>query len=354
MRAVVLGSARDLHIVERQIPEPRMGEVLLRVETVGICGTDAAEYDHGPSLFPLTTRHPTTGHLGPLIPGHEFSGRVVALGPGVDRLSVGDLVASAGSTSCGECVFCRSGRPSRCERYWAVGLNRDGALAGYCSAPAVSCVEVASLGLSADTAALAQPMSIAVHAVGRARISGGERCLVIGAGGVGAFVVFAAARAGCEVVATDLDPDRLAIASALGATGILEPGGGTDPELGEVDVVFEITGTESGMRTGIRSLGPAGRLVAVGFQRRPLDVDLAQLTVREQELLGSNGIDPAVDLPQATRLLASRDYPWSDVAPEVIALEEVGSALAAMAAGAPGPIKRLVSPWITETRPSRM
>ena len=354
MRAALLHAAGDFRIEEVAIPDPGRGDLLLKVETVGICGTDASEYSHGPIQFPLRRRHPVTGHLGPLIPGHEFSGRVEALGPDVEGFDHGDLVASAGSTACDSCEFCRVGRPSRCKRYWAVGLHRDGALAEYCTVPASACIAVAAQGLTPDAAVLAQPMSIAVHALGRGQVGGGEEVAVIGAGGIGAFVTYAAASAGCNVVSVDLDQDRLHIAAALGAGDTVLVG--PDSELKDIEarVVFEITGTEAGLSAALAALGPGGRLVAVGFQKHRVGIDLANLTALEQEWVGTNGIDAAVDLPEAIRLLAARDVPWSDVAPVVLPLDHVESALRSMADGEKVPIKTLISPVAEHARPSQM
>jgi (R,R)-butanediol dehydrogenase/meso-butanediol dehydrogenase/diacetyl reductase len=351
MRATVIHGQGDLRIEEVAIPEPGPGELLLAVETVGICGTDASEYAHGPNQFPIERRHPVTGHLGPLIPGHEFSGKVVEVGPKVEGFSAGDLVASAGSTGCGSCVFCRSGRTSRCADYWAVGLHRDGALAEFCTVPATACITVGS-ALTADLAALAQPMSIAVHALRRGRVEGGEHVLVIGAGGIGAFVTYAAASRGCHVTALDLDQDRLNIATALGAAIALLAGSPTDGL--EADVVFEITGSEPGLRSALAGLGRGGRLVAVGFQKQPVALDLARLTASEHEWIGTNRIDPAIDLPEAIKLLASRGQPWSDVAPLVLPLDQVEGALRSMSNGEKGPIKTLISPGASQPRPSQM
>lgn len=354
MQAAVLHAARDLRLEEVNVPQPGPGELLLEVETVGVCGTDASEYDHGPILFPLERRHPVTGHAGPLIPGHELSGRVVRMGPGVERFTEGDLVASAGSASCGECRFCVTGRSSRCDRYWAVGLHRDGALAGYCTVPAAACVSVGPLGITSDAAALAQPMAIAVHALRRGGITGAEEVLVIGAGGIGSFVTYAAAAAGCAVTTVDLDPDRLVTAAALGATTttLVDPDAAVDGL--EAEVVFEITGSVAGLRTGLGALVPCGRLVAVGFQRTSIELDLAALTTNELEWVGSNGIDTAIDLPEAARLLAGRATPWTDVAPTVLPLGEVEMALKRMTAGAKGPIKTLISPKVEQGRPALM
>ncbi|HET7847192.1 MAG TPA: alcohol dehydrogenase catalytic domain-containing protein [Acidimicrobiia bacterium] len=353
MKAAVLYGVADLRLEAVAIPQAAPGELLLAVETVGICGTDATEFRNGPKQFPLDRRHPVTGHQGPLIPGHEFSGRVTGIGADVEGFAEGDLVASAGSTGCGVCDSCRAGRTSRCERYWAVGLHSNGALAEYCTVPANACVVVGA-PLTPDAAALAQPMSIAVHALRRGLIEGGERVLVVGAGGIGAFVTYAAAAAGCIVTTVDLDQDRLDIAAAMGARKTILAGADSDLTGLDADVVLEITGSEPGLRTALAGLGRGGRLVAVGFQKHPVTIDLAEVTTAEQELVGTNRIDAGIDLPEATRLLVTRELPWSDVAPVVLPLDDVERALMAMAAGEKGPIKTLFSPQAAGSRPSQM
>jgi (R,R)-butanediol dehydrogenase/meso-butanediol dehydrogenase/diacetyl reductase len=344
-------AADDIRIEEVPRPVAGPGELLLQVETVGICGTDASEFAHPSKFFPIEHRHPVTGHVGPFIPGHEFSGRVVSFGPGVEGFSEDDLVASAGSAGCGECAFCSSGRPSRCDGYWAVGLQSNGALAEYCTVPAGSCIEVGALGLTPDAAALAQPMAIAVHALRRGRIRGGEDVVVIGAGGIGVFVSFAAAAAGCHVLAVDLSQERLDIASSVGAGSTVLAGSGPT---GVAEVVFEITGTETGLEMALAALGPGGRLVAVGFQKQPLTVDAAALTAAELEWIGTNGIDAAADLPQAVRLLAAREGSWSDVAPLVHPLSETSALLGSLASGQTKAVKTLISPSVDEVRASHM
>jgi threonine dehydrogenase-like Zn-dependent dehydrogenase len=206
--------------------------------------------------------------------------------------------------------------------------------------------------LTPDLAALAQPMSIAVHALRRGRVEGGENVLVIGAGGIGAFVTYAAAARGCHVSAVDLDQDRLDIATALGAEITLLAESSTDGI--EADVVFEITGSEPGLLSALAGLGRGGRLVAVGFQKKAVALELGGLTASEQEWIGTNRIDPATDLPEAIKLLASRGQPWSDVAPLVIPLDQVERALRAMSNGEKGPIKTLISPGAEAARQSQM
>jgi D-arabinose 1-dehydrogenase-like Zn-dependent alcohol dehydrogenase len=174
MRAAVYHGRRDVRIEEVPIPVAGPGELLLRVGTVGIFGTDAHEFAAGPSLFPVDARHPISGHQGPLIPGHELSGTVVEVGAGIEGFAPGMLVVTGAGVSCGECHWCRRGSTNLCASYSTVGLQRDGGLAGFVAVPSVTCIDVGPYGLSADTAALAQPMSIAVHAMRRGRLELGD------------------------------------------------------------------------------------------------------------------------------------------------------------------------------------
>lgn len=160
-------------------PVVATGELLLEVRAVGICGTDAHEYSHGPTMFPIEQRHPETGHVGPMIPGHELSGVVVEVGEGVDGFAIGDLVVSGAGISCGLCHWCQQGMTNLCESYATVGLQRNGGLAEFCSVPASTCVNAGSYGLEADTAALGQPMAITVHSMRRGRLQKGDVVVII-------------------------------------------------------------------------------------------------------------------------------------------------------------------------------
>lgn len=360
MPAAVYHGAHDLRIEERAVPEPGPGELLLRVGTVGVCGTDASEWDHGPIQIPLTRRHHASGHLGPMALGHEFSGTVVDVGPGVDRAWLGRRVASCGAAPCGSCAPCRRGESNLCRRYAGVGLHRDGALAGYTSTPVASCVSIEGRGISLDEAALCQPMGIAVHNVRRAGDLAGQLVVVLGIGGIGAFLVVAAKAAGATVVAADLSPARLAIADGLGADALVATAGDTgDAELlhdalghAELRVVFEVSGTAGGLATSIEVAPPGARIVAVGIQRRPVEIHLGAMTIAEKSLVGTNALARETDFPRAVDLIADRAGRWSAIAPEVLPLAEVvDRALRPMSEGRPPAVKTLVDPWGTERRP---
>jgi (R,R)-butanediol dehydrogenase/meso-butanediol dehydrogenase/diacetyl reductase len=358
MRAAVYHGRRDVRVQTVPIPEPGQGEVLLRVLAAGICGTDASEWANGPVQFPVERPHPATGHVGPLVIGHEFAGQVVALGPGVDEGWMGHLVASCGAVACGRCWQCRRGRTNLCVGYAGVGLHRDGALAQYVATPVANCKSVDDLRLTPDAAALGQPMAVAVHARTRGRAEPGERALVLGAGGIGALLVYALARYGLDVTVADPDPERVELAGRLGARRVAPvdgpPAGVLEVMDGPPHVAFEATGIGAVTLRALEVLPKGGRLVQIGVQKQPVAIDLGRLTLTELEVIGTNALVAETDFPAALRLVAGREEGWADVAPVAIPLDAlVSEGLEPLASGRPGAVKTLVDPWATRTRPSR-
>jgi (R,R)-butanediol dehydrogenase / meso-butanediol dehydrogenase / diacetyl reductase len=357
MKAAVLHGPGDLRIEEVGVPVPGPDEVLLRVRALGVCGTDAAEYAHGPSMMPVESAHPVTGHHGPMVIGHEFAGEVVDVGPGVDRAWTGRLLASCGAISCGRCWQCDRGRTNLCESYAAVGLHRDGAAAEFVAAPLACCEPADVVGLSPDAAALGQPMSIAVHAARRGRVARTDRAVLLGAGGIGAFITYVLAHQGVRVLVVDPDDARRRLATSLGAGAVaapdadLTPGDLLDLLGGHPHVVFESSGSAPGLRAAMSALPAGGRLVLVGIQQRPVTLDLRRSTLREHEIIGTNAMARTPDFPDALRLVASRAEGWSDIAPTVLPLDQIVSgALAPMAAGVSPAVKVLIDPAAVERR----
>jgi (R,R)-butanediol dehydrogenase/meso-butanediol dehydrogenase/diacetyl reductase len=357
MRAAVYHGARDIRVEDVAIPTPGPGELLLEVHAAGICGTDVAEWDHGPMMLPVLERSTRSGHLGPIIPGHEFGGRVVASGPDVDGFTDGMLVASGAGVSCGKCTPCRRGVTNFCDNYFTLGLQRDGALAQYLVAPAAICLPVDDLGLDDDGAAIVQPMAIALHSLRQGHPNPGDTVAVLGVGGVGAFLVHAAVAMGADVVAVDLDADRLRIAEALGASRTVR----ADPAeplaaqvaaaAGPFTVVYEVTGVASALIAGFELVEPRGRIVAIGLGNRPIPLDVRGLTLSELRLVGTNAHVFAADFADAARLVAARTAGWANVAPMALPLDQlVDHGLRPMAERTSGRVKTLIDPWATEVR----
>lgn len=360
MRAAVYRGQHDIRFEDRPVPQVRAGELLLEVGTVGVCGSDVSEWALGPRQHPFGKPHPVTGHEGEIIPGHEFSGTVVAVGEGVDPSWIGQRVASCGSVACGRCDACTRGQSNQCRQYNGVGLHRDGALAGYVSTPPENCLSIDGRGISLDEAALCQPMSIAVHNVSRAGDVAGQTVLLQGVGGIGTFLAYALVEAGADVIATDMDPGRLGIARELGVQRTVQVAGNDGDldliraELGdqELRVIFEVSGSRPGALAAL-ALAPRGcRIVFVGIQKAPLEIDLATLTFEERILIGTNALVREIDFPRAVELIAKRAGRWSLIAPRVVPLEDyIEEGLRPMSEGRPRAIKTLVDPRGTTVRP---
>jgi (R,R)-butanediol dehydrogenase / meso-butanediol dehydrogenase / diacetyl reductase len=265
------------------VPEPSgpaEGEVQLRVLRAAVCGTDSAEWDHGPVLA-----------KPPVILGHEFIGEVASVGSGVADFAVSDRVVSGAGVWCGACEWCLEGRTNLCQSYYTLGLHVNGGLAEYVNVPTKTLLHVPE-ELTDNGAALAQPQAVAMHAVNRSGVRPGDSCVVIGIGGIGAFIVAAAsARGVADLIAVDIDPERLETAERLGASATFNATG-RDLETvireaagpGGPRVVIEATGASHAPSAAFQGVRRGGRVLLVGLQGAPREVDLLSLNVREVEV----------------------------------------------------------------------
>jgi threonine dehydrogenase-like Zn-dependent dehydrogenase len=342
--AAVLHEPGDLRIENIDVPQPGPGEVLIRVAVCGVCGSDATEYGRG-----LVLAEP------PVALGHEFAGTIESVGAGVESLKPGDIVVCGAGISCGVCKPCRRGRTNLCRTYKTIGFAFDGGLARYVIAPAEITLNVTDSGLPMDTLGLAQPMAIAVHAVRRSGLQAGDDAVIVGVGGIGAFITVAAVATGARVLVVDLNPDRLELATALGATATLKSGDMTLPEkldeLGfDVDVFFEVSGSRPGLQSVLEAAGRGTTIVPVGIQRGEPELPLGQWTLNEMKVVGTVAHVFATDFPEAVRLLGTRSD-WTDIAPTAYPLSGlVPDALQPLLDGSAQQIKALIDPWIDAPR----
>jgi (R,R)-butanediol dehydrogenase/meso-butanediol dehydrogenase/diacetyl reductase len=285
------------------VPEPGPpgpGELLIRVSKAALCGTDSAEWAHGPLLA-----------RPPVVLGHEFTGEVVAAGPGVSGFPAGTRLVSGAGISCGGCAWCTAGRTNLCASYETLGLHRDGGLAEFVTSPAAICRTVPD-GLDDVAAAMAQPLAVALHAARRGKVAPGRSCVVIGAGGIGSFVIAAASALGADpVVAVDVDEGRLATATALGATATVhassrDPVESVRAAVGGdgADVVIEASGAQASPAAALSVVRRGGDVVIVGLQAAPLPVDLFSVSVREIAVHGTLAHVCGEDLGEAVAVLA--------------------------------------------------
>lgn len=301
MKAAVYHGRHDIRI--QSVPEPGKpgpGEVVLEVVRAAICGTDSSEWAHGP----LLTRPPVTL-------GHEFVGRVVSIGEGVDHLTHGDRVVSGAAVSCGHCEWCRAGRTNLCSTYLTLGLQLNGGLAQLVKTPAAVCRRVPDV-CTDDAAAMAQPLAVALHALRRTNVQPGQTCVVIGVGGIGSFILGAAAAKDVSpLIAVDIDDQRLRTAKALGAQtvidartqdvagAVLEATGGDGAH-----VVVEASGAPGAPETAIEATRRGGRVLIVGLQPTPTEIDLFALTTREVEIRTVVAHVCDVDLPESLEIIS--------------------------------------------------
>jgi (R,R)-butanediol dehydrogenase/meso-butanediol dehydrogenase/diacetyl reductase len=361
VRAAVYYGPGDVRFEDMPAPVAGEGELLIDVATVGICGSDVGEYVHEPHFFPVRERHPFSGHLGPTIPGHEFSGVVAVVGPGVEGFSVGDLVASGAGVACGRCPACRRGATNMCTTYWTVGLHAHGGMAEQVAVPASCSLNLSTVPMSTDLAALAQPMSIAVHASRRGRVGEGDVVAILGTGGIGSFITYAAAAAGATVTAVDLDQTRLEVAAALGATRTVNAaysedlGARISADVGPPTLVFECTANPDSLKLAVRTVADNGRVVIVGHQPQPFTFDFKQVSFGEKELIGTMAHAFAADFGAAIELINRNPAVWVKVAPTVHPLESFLTAgLTPMVERRQSQIKTLFDPSLTEPRPLRI
>ena len=338
MRAAVYHGQNELEIEDVPVPEVGPGDVLLSVSHCGICGSDLHFVLEG------------WGRPGS-IEGHEWSGRVVAVGSGVTRWAVGDEVVGGPSPRCGECAYCRDGRPSLCTGRNTPGMSvhRDGAFAEYVRAHEDGLLRIPD-GVGLREAALAEPLAVALHGLTRGGVRAGQRVLVTGGGPIGALSVAAArARGVTDVVVSEPHPRRRALAERLGAVTIapaelVAPRSPGDIVADPFDVALECSGNRAAMEAALGQLERGGTLVLVGAGIHPPKFDPNRILLNELVITGSFVYD-ADGFDRALELLASPDFP-SDVLlePDDVPLDGLFGALEDLAGGMLS-AKVLVVPW---------
>jgi L-iditol 2-dehydrogenase len=281
MRVSVLRAVGDLAVEDRPDPSPGPHEVLVRVRSVGVCGSDVHYFEHG--------RIGSHVVRSPLVLGHEASGEVVGIGAAVRRLTPGQRVSiepGVPDFSCGQCL---AGRYNLCEdmRFFATPPI-DGAFAELVTVHEQFAHPVPD-SLSDDAAALLEPLSVGLWACRRGAVGAGSRVLVTGAGPVGLMAAQAALASGAaSVTVTDVNPHRLALAAELGATGTVDVSATRVSGSGvEVDVLLECSGHPTATADAIATVAPAGHVVLVGMGGSEATLPVSRIQERELTLTGT-------------------------------------------------------------------
>ena len=288
MKAIVIHAAKDMRIEDRDIPEPRAGQVQISVAAGGICGSDLHYYNHG-GFGAVRLKEP-------MILGHEVAGHVTKLGEGVTGLTEGQLVAVSPSRPCYNCQYCHEARFNQClnMRFYGSAMpfpHIQGAFRQVLVADAAQCAPAD--GLTPGEAAMAEPLAVCLHAVKGAGDLLGKRVLVTGCGPIGLLCILAARRSGAaEIVATDLSDFTLGLAARNGADVTVNVGEAPEQlatyeaNKGYFDVLFECTGVAQALAGGIQALRPGGVIMQLGLGG-DMTLPVQAMTAKELQLRGS-------------------------------------------------------------------
>jgi L-iditol 2-dehydrogenase len=289
MRAFVKTGSQPGEAVVRDVPvaRPESGEVLLKVDSCGICGSDLHAFRSDSGFEWIRP---------PIILGHEFSGTVEEVGPDVTQVGLGDMVVVVAIQGCGKCDACRAGSTQLCPNREAIGLSRDGGMAEYAPMPEEHLVSVPK-GLDITVAALGEPLSVAVHAVDvRAGIKPGQNVVVSGPGPIGVFCGMLAQLRGAEVLLTGVEQDsetrlpaseraglRTANLSEMSLEEHLRRSFGNR----EPDVWIESSGSVRALSSALEYVRPGGTILVVGLYAEELSFSPTAAVRRELSLLFS-------------------------------------------------------------------
>ncbi len=343
MKAMLLTEYKQLEVTD--MPEPEIGsrDVLVEVRACGICGSDIHGYDGSSGR-----------RIPPLVMGHEAAGVVAKKGSDVDGFEVGDRVTFDSTVSCGHCKFCRAGNINLCDNRKVLGVScgeyrQHGAFAQYVAVPQNILYKIPE-GLAFEHAAMIEAVSIAVHAANRAPVKLGDTAVIVGSGMIGLLVVQAIRLAGCsQVIAVDLDEDRLKLARELGADVTLNPQ--TDDVIAQIqaltdgqgaDIAIEVVGASVTIQTAIDATRKGGSITLVGNLAPKVEVPLQAIVTRELTLYGScasNG-----EYPACIDLLERGDIKVEPLITAKASLEEGPDYFARLYKGEPGAMKVIIQP----------
>jgi (R,R)-butanediol dehydrogenase/meso-butanediol dehydrogenase/diacetyl reductase len=319
VRAAVYHAREDIRLEDVEEVEPGPGQVKIAIAYNGICGSDLYEYYYGPLGIP-TSPHPLTGAVLPQIMGHEFGGRVVASGPGVEDLNVGDLVAVNPMHVCGTCVYCMAGDTNLCVTSAFHGLSSHGGGLSDFTVVDHRMVHVMPNGLTARHAAVVEPMAVALRSARRAEVAAGQTVVIFGAGPIGLGAYFACRWLGAEPIMVEPSPARRTVLTDLGARTVL------DPRADDVaSAVRDLTGgvgahaaidaaaTPATFAAAFETTRRGGVISMVGIAHEPLQLDPITMFQTEITVRASNAY--ATDFPLVIGAMADGAYPldgWID------------------------------------------
>lgn len=316
MKAIQISHNQELNIIDVEKPVVGAGEVLLKMEYVGFCGSDIN-----------TFMGRNTMALNPVIPGHEIGATIVETGTGVpENLKPGMVVTCNPYTNCGNCASCRNGRVNACQHNETLGVQRNGAMKEYITIPWQKVISAGTL--DAKTTAIVEPMSVGFHAVNRAQVTDIDIVMVIGCGMVGLGAVVRASLRGATVIAADIDDEKLELAKRLGAKyAVNTKTQDAHERLAELtngfgpDVVIEAVGSVPTYQMAVNEVAFTGRVVCIGYAKSEVSFQTKYFVQKELDIRGSRNAMPE-DFRAVINYLERGTCPTEELITKVIKPED--------------------------------
>jgi 2-desacetyl-2-hydroxyethyl bacteriochlorophyllide A dehydrogenase len=320
MKAAVITAPGEIAIEEVADPTPGDNDVVVEVAAVGICGTDLHifEGEFAPKL--------------PIVPGHEMSGTVVAVGKSVTEVKIGDAVAIDPSLHCGECFYCRRARGNLCENWNALGVTYPGAAAQFLLSPKKN-IHKLPKNVDLKSAALIEPLSCAVRGFDQLPRNPGSHYLIYGSGTMGLMMAeMAKVNGAASVSIVDLNQDKLKTAQVLGFTNLAKSADEFDQPRG-FDVVIDCTGVTEAIKDGLKHVMPGGTFLQFGVANKDAKVEIEPFWVYNKEIniVGSMAVLHSFD--RAVELFASGVLNVDVMISDRYSLENYADALTAFKSG---------------------
>jgi (R,R)-butanediol dehydrogenase/meso-butanediol dehydrogenase/diacetyl reductase len=303
MQALRWHGVKDLRIETIDEPTVSKGQVKIKIQWCGICGSDLHEYAAGPIFISQGTPHPLTHEEAPVVMGHEFSGQIVEIGESVTIFKPGDRVVVEPIFNCGECAACRQGKYNLCEKMGFLGLaGGGGGFSDYVTA-AEHMVHKIPDSISYEQGALVEPSAVALYAVRQSQFKVGDKAVVFGAGPIGLLVIEALRASGAsETYAVELSKERREKAEELGAVGLDPAAVNVVEEInrltgGGADVTYEVTGVPVVLTQAMQSTVIGGQIMIVSIFEREAPIQPNQIVMKERNIAGIIGyrnVFPAV------------------------------------------------------------
>ncbi len=321
MKALQITSPGQVEVVERPLPKLADDDFLLRVNFVGMCGTDLSTY---------VGKNPLVSY--PRVLGHEVSATILE-SPGTDPpFAVGMKATLSPYLGCEHCPACLRGRPNACQFNQTLGVQRDGAMTELIGIGAEKIY--AAPGLSAMELALVEPLTIGFHAARRGRIEAEDTVAVFGCGGVGVGAILGAVQRGATVIAVDIDDQKLQLAKACGAAHVIHSKNESLHErLTKItngrgpDVIVEAIGSPVTFRAAVEEVAFTGRVVYIGYAKELVPYETRLFVQKELDILGSRNAVPE-DFHRVIAALQQAPLPVNQIVSTVVPIEEAGQALA--------------------------